>query len=92
MIRQSARKIEEFGKTSLSLGVSLRDKLVMFWRFTKNIRVQAGLGEHHPDNTYRLRTRYGTGAGFKVAAGPLSPREALNWRGGNAEDRSGGDR
>lgn len=33
-----------------------------------------------------------TGAGFKVAAGPLSAREALNWRGGNAEDRSGGER
>lgn len=60
MIRQSARKFEEFSKTSLALGITLRDKLAMFWRFTKNIRVQAGFGEHHPDDTYRLRTRYGT--------------------------------
>jgi len=54
------RKLGEFGETSLALGVTARDKLAMFWRFTKNIRVQAGIGEHHPEETYSLRTRYGT--------------------------------
>ncbi len=33
-----------------------------------------------------------TGDGFKVAAGPLSSSEALNWRGGIVKDASGGAR
>ena len=57
---QQLRKLGEFTTTALALGVNTRDKLAIFWRFTKNIRVQAGLGSYHPEEKYRLRTRYGT--------------------------------
>jgi len=59
-MRQNLRKLREFTSTALALGESSRDRLAMFWRFTKNIRVQAGLGAYHPEETYSLRTRYGT--------------------------------
>ncbi len=52
-------RLKDYLACALALGSGPADKLSMFWKQTKNVRVRAGLARHHPDEIYSLDTIYG---------------------------------
>jgi FkbM family methyltransferase len=53
------KQLEYYLRVANSLGSSNRDKLNIFWKKTKNLRVRLGIAQHNPDVVYGLNTRYG---------------------------------
>ena len=54
------RRLKDYLASACSLGASWSDRLAIFWKQTKNLRVQLRLDRHHPGRVYSLNTIYGT--------------------------------
>lgn len=53
------RRLVDFVGCAGKLGAAPGDQLRILWRLTKNLRVRAGLGRHHPAEVYSIHTRHG---------------------------------
>jgi FkbM family methyltransferase len=54
------RKIADFTRCALTLGPDTAARAAILWAETRNLRVRLGLGRHQPQNTFSLRTTFGT--------------------------------
>jgi len=52
-------KLVEFWQCAREVGIDRSASWSIFWHETKNLRVRLGLGRHHPDRVYLIRTRNG---------------------------------
>jgi FkbM family methyltransferase len=53
-------RIGDFVACAWKLGPDMGARASILWRETKNLRVRFGLGRHHPQQSYAVRTRFGT--------------------------------
>jgi FkbM family methyltransferase len=58
-VTSSVRKIAEFVSTARELGDGPWEKGRVLWHQTHNLRVRLGITRHHPDDVFRLGTRFG---------------------------------
>jgi FkbM family methyltransferase len=54
------RKTGDFVGCALALGPDTAARAAILWRETHNLRVRLGLGRHHPNEVFTLRTTFGT--------------------------------
>ena len=52
-------KLIDFARCALRVGADPLAQAAIFWHETRNLRVRFGLGRHHPDRVYSVRTRRG---------------------------------
>ena len=52
-------KVRTFADCAWGLGRTPSERLLIFWKLTKNLRTRLGVARYRPDAVYQLPTRYG---------------------------------